>query len=90
MQDTNNAAVEQRCSTNSRPVPPGKRLVDVTVVAAKYGCDERSVYRFADQGIIPFGHKLSGLRRWDLDSIDAHIAAGCPRVRPLKANGGGR
>ena len=80
------AAVE-RASMDSRPVPPGKRMGDVTIVAAKYCCDKRSVYRFADQGIIPFGHKLSGLRRWDLDAIDAHIAAGCPRVRPLQPKG---
>lgn len=64
--------------------PPGKRLVTVDVVAAKYGCDARSVFRWADGGRIPWGLKLGSLRRWDLDEIDKHIAAGCPRVRPVK------
>lgn len=59
----------------------GKRMGGVRVVAAKYGCDERSIYRWADQGLIPFGVKLGALRRWDLDQIDEHISAGCPRVR---------
>lgn len=77
------AAVESP-STSSHPVPPGKRLIDTPVVAAKYGVHPRSIPRWADAGIIPFGIKLSGCRRWDVDEIDAHIAAGCPRVRPLK------
>ena len=84
-----NAAVEQP-STNSRPVPPGKRLIDKLVVAAKYDADKRSIVRWADAGIIPHGIKLGSLRKWDADEIDAHIANGCPRVRPLKSNGGAR
>ena len=77
-----NAAVEQP-STNSRPVPPGKRLINKHGVAAKYDADPRSIVRWADAGIIPYGIKLSALRKWDADEIDAHIAAGCPRVRPI-------
>lgn len=76
------AAVEQ-ASTNSLPVPPGKRLIDTPAVAAKYCVHKRSVPRLADAGFIPCGIKLSGCRRWDADEIDAHIAAGCPRVRPI-------
>jgi hypothetical protein len=73
-----------RHDTAEAPPPPGtKQLVNVTVVAAKYDCGERSVLRLADAGIIPFGIKLGSLRRWDLDEIDAHIAAGLPRVKPL-------
>ena len=89
MSNATTAAVET-ISTNSRPVPPGRKLVDVTVVAAKYDCDKRSVVRWADAGILPTGIKLGSLRRWDIDEIDAHIAAGCPRVRPLKTKGGSR
>ena len=75
------AAVEQSSSTNSRPMPPGRNLIDVKIVAQKYGCDERSVFRFADAGKIPFGVKLGSLRRWDIAEIDAHIAGGCKSVR---------
>lgn len=78
------AAVE-RPSTNSPPVPPGKRLINKHVVAAKYDADPRSIVRWADGGIIPYGIKLGSLRKWDADEIDAHIANGCPRVRPLKS-----
>ena len=75
------AAVEQATSTNSSPMPPGRSLIDVHLVASKYGCDERSVFRWADAGKIPFGVKLGSLRRWDLSEIDAHIASGCKPVR---------
>ena len=79
------AVPAQGGSANLGDPPPGsKRLVGVKVVAAKYDCDKRSVLRYADAGIIPFGFKLGSLRRWDVDEIDAHISAGLPRVRPLK------
>ena len=85
MATVNVAAVNPSRSANTESPPPGrKRLIDVKVVAAKYDCDKRSVLRWADAGVIPFGIKLSGLRRWDVDEIDGHIAAGCPQVRPLK------
>jgi predicted DNA-binding transcriptional regulator AlpA len=80
------AAAEPGSLANSAPSPPGRILVDVNTVAKKYGADKRSVYRFADAGIIPFGIKLGSLRKWDLAEIDSHIAAGCPRVRRTKAN----
>lgn len=78
-----NAAVETT-STTSAPVPPGKRLINKHGVAAKYDADPRSILRWADAGLIPRGFKLGSLRKWDADEIDHHIAAGCPRVRPLK------
>lgn len=65
--------------------PTERRLITVSEVAEKYGCDERSVYRWADTGLIPFGIKLGALRRWDVTVIDAHIAAGCPRERSAKS-----
>ena len=83
------AAVE-RPSTKSPPVPPGKRLIGKHVVAKKYDAGPRSIVRWSDAGIIPHGIKLGSLRKWDADEIDAHIAAGCPRVRPLKSKGGAR
>lgn len=83
MTETRNAAVEPISSTNARPMPPGRMLIDVRTVAAKYGADERSIFRWADAGKIPFGVKLGSLRRWDVSDIDAHIAAGCPRIRQV-------
>jgi hypothetical protein len=71
-------------SKNFPSVPHGKRLIDKHVVAAKYDADPRSIVRWADAGVIPHGIKLGWLRKWDSDEIDAHIAAGCPRVRVIK------
>lgn len=80
MTKLNAAAGEQTSSQPPHPMPPGRMLIDVHVVAQKYGCDERSVFRWADARRIPLGVKLGSLRRWDLSEIDAHIAAGCPRA----------
>ena len=84
MTETRTAAVEQSSSTNAPPVPPGRMLIDVQTVAAKYGADERSIFRWADAGKIPFGVKLGSLRRWDIAEIDAHIANGCRPIRSAK------
>ena len=84
MTNLNAAAVEQSSSTNSRPMPPGRMLIDVRTVAAKYGADERSIFRWADAGKIPFGVKLGSLRRWDIVEIDAHIAGGCKPIRRVR------
>jgi predicted DNA-binding transcriptional regulator AlpA len=89
MTNANAAAVEQGGSTNTRPMPPGRMMIPVEIVAAKYGCDSRSVFRWADAGKIPFGVKLGSLRRWDVTEIDAHIANGCKPVRIVSKKGGG-
>ena len=81
MTESRTAAVEQGISTNARPMPPGRIMGDVRVLAQKYGCDKRSIFRWADAGKIPFGVKLGSLRRWDLSEIDAHIAGGCKPIR---------
>ena len=70
--------------------PTGRRLLDVREVARLYRCDERSVFRWADCGIIPTGLKLGSLRRWDAIQIEQHITSGCPKVRTVSAIGGGR
>lgn len=81
MTETNTAAVEPLSSTNSRPMPPGRIMGNVQIVAQKYGAGPRSICRWADAGKIPFGVKLGSLRRWDLAEIDAHIAGGCKPIR---------
>jgi hypothetical protein len=86
MKDKQSATNEQIAGGEKETVvsvPPGLRLVDVRVVAAKYNCDERTIYRWADVGIIPWGLKLRGLRKWNLDEVDAHIAGGCKPVRTV-------
>jgi hypothetical protein len=38
----------------------------------------RTVYRYADAGLMPWGLKIGALRRWDLDEIERWINDGCP------------
>lgn len=84
MAEAKTAAVEHSGLTNVRPLPPGRMLIDVHTVAAKYGANERSIFRWADAGKIPFGVKLGSLRRWDLAEIDTHIANGCRPIRSAR------
>ncbi len=84
MTATKPSEVEQIGSMNDRPLPPGRMLIDVHTVAAKYGADVRSIFRWADAGKIPFGVKIGSLRRWDIADIDAHIANGCKPIRSAK------
>ena len=51
----------------------------------KLGCDLRTVYRWADDGKMPWGSKCGGLRRWWEREIDAWIAGGCKPVRELES-----
>lgn len=81
MSEANAAAVAPSSATNARPTPPGRMMIDVEIVAQKYGADKRSIFRWADSGKIPFGTKLGSLRRWDLAEIDTHIAGGCKPIR---------
>ncbi|WP_368411312.1 helix-turn-helix transcriptional regulator [Paludisphaera mucosa] len=48
-------------------------LLDGREVARRLGCSLRSVYRLADDGIIPRGFKLGALRRWSASGIDHFI-----------------
>ena len=77
-------------TTETIPPPTSRRLLDVKQVAELYRADERSIFRWADAGLIPTGLKLGSLRRWDAAEIDGHIANGCPKVRTVSAIGGGR
>lgn len=58
-----------------------RRLGDAGEVATILDCSERSVYRLADEGKIPFGLKLGAMRRWDLDALEKWIDDGCKPVR---------
>jgi excisionase family DNA binding protein len=59
-------------------VGAGRRLGDVQAVAQKLDCSPRHVYRMADAGRMPGPLHLGALVRWDLDTVDEWIAAGCP------------
>jgi excisionase family DNA binding protein len=67
----------------SPPANGLKRLVDVREVGRLLNCSPRTVYRLADEGRIPWGVKLGGLRRWDLRQLEEFIEGGCKPVRSL-------
>ncbi len=77
-------------STPSPILPPSsdgttaRRLVDVRAVGTLLGLSERTVYRLADRGSIPFGVKLGSARRWDVSEIERFIREGCKPARPTR------
>jgi predicted DNA-binding transcriptional regulator AlpA len=66
---------------SSSGAPPVQRLGDAKAVEQLTGFSWRTVYRYADQGLMPFGYKIGSLRRWDLREIEDWIAGGCKPVR---------
>lgn len=61
-----------------------RRLGDVRQVSALTSMTWRTIYRYADAGLMPFGFKIGSLRRWDLDEIERWIKGGCKAVRQGK------
>jgi predicted DNA-binding transcriptional regulator AlpA len=62
------------------------RLGDAKKVGTRLGMSWRTVYRYADSGLMPWGIKIGTLRRWDMDEIERWIGQGCRPVRqPGKA-----
>ncbi len=57
------------------------RLGDADEVGRICDYSKRTVLRYADRGLMPFGRKIGALRRWDLDKIETWIADGCKPVR---------
>jgi predicted DNA-binding transcriptional regulator AlpA len=60
---------------------PRRRLGDVKDVASLTNLNARTIYRYAELGLMPFGFKIGTLRRWDLDEIERWISGGCKPVR---------
>ena len=56
-------------------------MIDAKAVGLKLGWSWRTVYRYADAGLMPWGRKVGVLRRWDEVEIDEWIRAGCKPVR---------
>jgi excisionase family DNA binding protein len=64
--------------------PVGDRfaaLVDVRAVAVLLACSPRHVYRLADAGRMPPPLKLGSLVRWERQTVEDWVRAGCPTCR---------
>jgi predicted DNA-binding transcriptional regulator AlpA len=59
----------------------GRYLIDAKEVGKKLKCSWRTVYRHADQGLIPLGVKVGSNRRWDAIELDNFIKGGCQPCR---------
>jgi predicted DNA-binding transcriptional regulator AlpA len=59
----------------------GLQMLDVKQVATLLGCSPRNVYRQADLGLMPYGRRIGGIRRWLLSEIQEWVTNGCPPVR---------
>lgn len=70
--------------TNHKQV--ARRLGDAKQVGCRTSMSPRTVYRYADAGLMPWGLKIGHLRRWDMDEIEHWIAGGCKAVRPAKGS----
>jgi predicted DNA-binding transcriptional regulator AlpA len=70
-------------STEEAVLTPSQRLGDAKAVGVRVGMSWRTVYRYADAGLMPWGVKIGTLRRWDLDEIERWISSGCRPVRTV-------
>jgi predicted DNA-binding transcriptional regulator AlpA len=65
------------------PVALPRRLGDAKQVGVITDMSWRTVLRYADAGLMPWGLKIGSLRRWDLDEIERWIEGGCKPVRQV-------
>jgi len=74
-----------------KPQGSCKGMVDIEYVAKLFSCTTRTVRRMVANQRIPSPVSLSpsrgrgGLVRWNLEALEAWIAAGCPDCRPEQA-----
>jgi len=67
------------------PTPPAAAvqpsiLVDVEGAAAITGFSRRTIYRFADAGLMPRGVRVGGARRWSRQELQEWAEGGCKPV----------
>lgn len=66
-----------------QPAGTDEALIDARCIAKKLACSERTVYRLADAGQMPWGLRLGALRRWRAVEFDQWVRDGCPPVRKV-------
>jgi predicted DNA-binding transcriptional regulator AlpA len=77
--------VSMLLNSGRAPERPPRRLGDVKDVESRTHMNARTIYRYAELGLMPYGYKIGTLRRWDLDEIERWISAGC---KPVRQDGG--
>ena len=61
-----------------------RRFISSVELAARLGCSRRTVLRYANAGLIPWGVRVGTLRRWDSAKIDTFLASRSQPPRPPK------
>lgn len=56
-------------------------FLNVEEVAKALRCSKRQVFRMADSGAMPWGTKISGMRRWSQSELAAWHENGAKPVR---------
>jgi predicted DNA-binding transcriptional regulator AlpA len=60
-------------SAAAQQVAVASKLLDVGEMSAIYGMSKRTIFRLADQGVLPRGIRLGGSRRWLRCQVDEHL-----------------
>ena len=68
------------------PSLPAQEYLNADDLARRYKASARSIFRWADSGLIPPGTKIGTLRRWSRHDIEQWEQDGC---RPVRGGGAG-
>jgi predicted DNA-binding transcriptional regulator AlpA len=58
----------------AQQVAVASQFFDVGEMSATYHVSRRSVFRLADQGVLPKGIRLGGRRLWPRSVVEEHLA----------------
>jgi predicted DNA-binding transcriptional regulator AlpA len=58
----------------AQQVAVASKFFDVDEMSATYRVSRRTVFRLADQGILPKGIRLGGRRLWPKSVVESHLA----------------
>ena len=71
----------EKSATKAEPDRPATLMTDVHGAASLYSVSWRTLLRWADAGLVPWGVKISGRRLWRIEDLESHIRDGCKPVR---------
>ncbi len=60
---------------------------DADDLGRRYKASSRSIFRWADRGLIPAGTRIGALRRWSRRTIEDWESRGCRPVRSTQGGG---
>ena len=70
---------------DAQPSLPAQEYLDADDLARRYKASSRSIFRWADAGLMPPGTKIGTLRRWPRREVEEWEKGGCRPVRVVGA-----